>query len=127
MKIVEYGNTLLSYGVFLDTVQFVEIKQVVLSTVARLSRLSARVLRRTAANSGSGRLDIDLEAKLAKCMESQALFGNNKSVDAAADPQLPDNVLKRKLNALLADWRTLPATDTSRITSRSHLSFLLTL
>ena len=125
MKIVEYGNTLLSYGVFLDTVQFVEIKQVVLSTVARLSRLSARVLRRTAANSGSGRLDIDLEAKLAKCMESQALFGNNKSVDASADPQLPDNVLK--LNALLADWRTLPATDTSRITSRSHLSFLLTL
>ena len=68
LKIIDYGNTILSFSSFFKQ-QHVQVKDIVLSTIARLTNFNqSNVLK-----------DLNLEQKLATCVGSKGFFDSNQS------------------------------------------------
>ena len=85
-KIIDYGNLILSYGKFVQF-QFMDIKDIILNTVIRLTKSNQNIR------------DLNLENKLANCITKNQT--NEMDFDSVS--------FNSKLDKLINDWKLIPA------------------
>jgi hypothetical protein len=103
LKIIEYGTSLLSFSGFLKG-QSIEVKDIVLSMIARLTKLSQQT------ELG----ELNLEQKLASLVGKKSYFEANPDLDTTLQQQSEEYLLSAesfdaKLAKLLETWKDMHA------------------
>lgn len=104
LKIIDLGNTLLSFSSFLKA-HYMEVKDIVLSMIARLTKLSQDTQI-------SG---LNLEHKLATLVGKKSYFESNPDLDTTLQQQSEEFVFSSesfngKLSKLLESWKEILST-----------------
>lgn len=103
IKIIDYGNAMLSFTSFLKG-QYMEIKDIVLSTIARLTKFNEYAQLR----------ELNLEQRLAICVGKQSFFDSNPDLDVTTEHRNNEFLFSTvsfdsKLSKLLESWKEIKA------------------
>jgi hypothetical protein len=117
LKIIDYGNSMLSYRAFLKE-NHIEVQDIVMSTISRLTTFNQYAQLR----------DFNLEQKLAVCVEKkqlsliETLNSSHSAPNSDQDYLFSMDNLNSKLNKLLETWKAIPTRNESVNTENTYLS-----
>lgn len=103
IKIIDYGNAMLSFSSFLKG-QYMEVKDIVLSTIARLTKFNEYAQLR----------ELNLEQRLAICVGKLSFFNSNPDLDVTTEQRNGEFLFSTgsfdsKLSKLLESWKEIKA------------------